>query len=68
MNYDSVDAPAGTAAQIKVGDTVIESFSAAGLPADEAKAKTDALNKALGDAITAPAIPAPPTRRRSTTR
>ena len=57
VNYDSVDAPAGSVAQIKVGDTVIDSFAAAGLPADEAKAKTDALNKALGDAITAPAIP-----------
>jgi sugar transport protein len=58
VNYDSVDAPAGSVAQIKVGDTVIDSFSAAGLPADEAKTKTDALNKALGDATTAAGYPA----------
>jgi hypothetical protein len=58
VNYDVVDGPAGTPAQIKVGDTVIDSFAAAGLPADEAKAKTDALNKAVADAITAAGYPA----------
>jgi hypothetical protein len=58
VNYEVVDAPAGTPAQIKVGDTVIDSFAAAGLPADEAKAKTEALNKTVGEAITAHGYPA----------
>lgn len=58
VNYETVDAPAGTPAQIKVGDTVVDSFAAAGLPADEVKAKTEALNKAVGDAITAHGYPA----------
>ena len=58
VNYDIVDGPAGSPAQIKVGDTVIDSFAAAGLSADDAKAKTDALNKAVADAITAHGYPA----------
>jgi MFS family permease len=58
VTYDVVDGPAGTPAQIRVGDTVINSFSGAGLPADEAKAQTDALNASLGEAITAAGYPA----------
>jgi MFS family permease len=58
VNYEVVDGPAGVPAQIKVGDTTIDSFAAAGLPADEAKAKTDALNKAVAEAITAHGYPA----------
>jgi MFS family permease len=58
VNYDIVDGPAGAPAQIKVGDTVIDSFAAAGLSADDLKAKTEALNKAVGDAITAHGYPA----------
>jgi hypothetical protein len=58
VNYDVVDGPAGTPAQIKVGDTVIDSFAAAGLSGDDVKAKTDALNKAVADAITAHGYPA----------
>jgi MFS family permease len=58
VNYELVDGPAGTPAQIKVGDTVIDSFAAAGLSGDEMKAKTDALNKAVADAITAHGYPA----------
>ena len=58
VNYDIVDGPAGSPAQIKVGDTVIDSFAAAGLSADDAKARTDALNKAVADAITAHGYPA----------
>ena len=37
---------------------MIDSFAAPALPADEAKAKTDALNKAVADAITAHGYPA----------
>ena len=58
VNYDVVDGPAGTPAQIKVGDTTIDSFAATGLPADEAKAKTDALNKSVSDAVVAAGYPA----------
>lgn len=58
VNYEVVDGPAGVPAQIKVGDTVIDSFAAAGLPADDVKAKTEALNTAVSDAITAHGYPA----------
>jgi MFS family permease len=58
VNYETVDAPAGNAAEIRVGDTVIPSYSGAGLSADEAKAQNDALNAALGEAITAAGYPA----------
>src|SRR5688500_6378994 len=44
VNYETADAPAGTPAEIRVGDTVIPSYSGAGLSADEAKAQNDALN------------------------
>jgi MFS family permease len=58
VNYETVDAPAGTVAEIRVGDTVIPSYSGAGLPADEAKAQSDALNAAVGEAITGHGYPA----------
>ncbi len=38
VSYDSEDAPAGTPAVVKIGDTVIPSFSHDGLRADEIKA------------------------------
>ncbi len=50
VSYSNEPAPAGTVAKIKVGDKVIDSFEATGLPADQLKAKTDAFNKAMGDA------------------
>jgi MFS family permease len=58
VNYDNVAAPAGTVAQVKIGDTTIDSFAAAGLAADDAKAKTAAFETAIGDAITAHGYPA----------
>jgi MFS family permease len=58
VNYDNVAAPAGTVAQVKIGDTTIDSFAAAGLSADDAKAKTAAFETAIGDAITAHGYPA----------
>jgi hypothetical protein len=58
VNYEMVDAPAGTPAVIKIGDTTINSFSPAGLPAADAKAQTDALNKAVADAVVAHGYPA----------
>ena len=58
VNYENETAPAGTVAQVKVGDTVIDSFEGVGLPADELKAKTEAFTKAMTDAVTAAGYPA----------
>ncbi len=58
VNYENEAAPAGTVAQVKVGDTVIDSFEGVGLPADELKAKTEAFTKAMTDAVTAAGYPA----------
>ncbi len=51
VNYKNEEAPAGTPAVIKVGDTVLESYSAAGLPKDEAKAKEDEFTGKLKELI-----------------
>jgi hypothetical protein len=58
VNYENEAAAAGAVAQIKIGDTVIESFDAHGLAGDDLKAKTDAFNTAVGDAIKAAGYPA----------
>jgi hypothetical protein len=58
VNYDNTEAPPGTPAQVRVGETVIESFSAAGLPPDEAKARTTAFTDQLTAATTAAGYPA----------
>ncbi|MCO5977428.1 MFS transporter [Ideonella oryzae] len=55
VSYDSVDG--GGAAKIAIGDTVIESFSALGLPADEAKKKEADFKKAVGEALKAHGYP-----------
>ncbi|KAB0583194.1 MHS family MFS transporter [Ideonella dechloratans] len=44
-------------AKIAIGDTVIESFSVVGLPADEAKKKEADFKKAVGDALKAHGYP-----------
>jgi MFS family permease len=49
--YVNVAAPAGSAAQIKVGDTVIQGYEGLGLSKDDAKSKGDAFNKSLGAAL-----------------
>ena len=46
VSYDNVAAPAGTVASIKIGDTLISSYSAKGLGAEESRRK-DAQFKAL---------------------
>ncbi|GAA5164047.1 MFS transporter [Viridibacterium curvum] len=51
VNYTNVAAPAGTVAQIKVGEKVIASYEGAGLSKDDAKAKGEAFNKELGAAL-----------------
>jgi MFS family permease len=47
VSYESEDAPAGTAAVIKIGDDTISSYSSAGLSADDLKAKAADFNKAV---------------------
>ena len=58
VNYANEAAPAGTVTQIKIGETVIDSFEGAGLPAEEMKAKTEAFNAAMTAAVTAAGYPA----------
>jgi predicted MFS family arabinose efflux permease len=58
VNYQNVDAPAGTVASVKVGDQTIASFNGVGMPAAEFATKSAAFNKTLGDAITMHGYPA----------
>lgn len=58
VNYSGEDAAPGTVAQVKIGETVIESFEGAGLPAEEMKAKTDAFTAAMTAAVAAAGYPA----------
>jgi MFS family permease len=55
--YSNEAAPAGTVASVKVGDTVIQSYDAAGLSKEDAAAKDKALSKELSDAIKAHGYP-----------
>ncbi len=58
VSYTNEAAPAGSLAKVKIGDKVIDSFEATGLPADQLKAKTDAFNKTMGDAAKEAGYPA----------
>jgi hypothetical protein len=58
VSYHNEKAAPGTVASVKIGDKVIQGVDVTGLPAAEAKAKTDALNKELTDAIRAAGYPA----------
>jgi MFS family permease len=58
VSYENEVAAAGTVAQIKVGDTVIDSFAGKGLAAEDFKAKTDAFTASVGAAIKAAGYPA----------
>ncbi|MBB6577184.1 MFS family permease [Comamonas odontotermitis] len=51
VSYETEAAPAGTAAVIKIGNNVIPSYSAAGLPGDELKAKDAAFKKAVAETL-----------------
>jgi MFS family permease len=54
----SYENAAGTGpAKISIGETVVESYSSAGLPADEAKKKDGEFKKAVGDALKAAGYP-----------
>ena len=57
VNYSNEVAPAGAVATVKIGDKVLTSYSAAGLPKEEAAAKDKAFSKELADAIKAAGYP-----------
>lgn len=57
VNYSNESAPAGSVAVVKVGDTVIASYEASGLPAAEAKRKGAEFDAALGKTIRAVGYP-----------
>lgn len=55
LNYDNVAAPAGTIAQIKVGDSVVNTFDG---KAADAKAQGKAFDETLGSTLKAAGYPA----------
>ncbi|HXD05193.1 MAG TPA: MFS transporter [Burkholderiaceae bacterium] len=58
VNYENVEAPAGTVAQVKVGDKIIDSFSHKGLAADEIKKRDADFKKQIGAAVKEAGYPA----------
>ncbi|MBF9265075.1 MFS transporter [Paracidovorax cattleyae] len=57
VSYDNEAAPAGTPAVIRIGQTTIPSYTARGLPADEAKAKDAAFKKSVAETLKADGYP-----------
>ncbi|MBC7216174.1 MAG: MHS family MFS transporter [Burkholderiaceae bacterium] len=57
VSYENEAAPAGTPAVIKIGDTVIPSYSSKGLPPTEVKAKDAAFKKAVTETLKADGYP-----------
>ena len=57
VSYENVAAPAGTVATIKIGETAIPSYTAKGLPADEAKKKDVEFKKLVADDLKAAGYP-----------
>jgi len=57
VSYENAAGAAGTPASIKIGETVIPSYTAKGLPADEAKKKDGEFKKAVADALKAAGYP-----------
>jgi len=55
--YSNEAAPAGSVAQIKIGETVVASYEGTGLTGDDAKAKKAAFDTALGDALKSAGYP-----------
>jgi len=55
--YRNEEAPAGTVASIRVGDTVLSSFAGTGLPTADFKAKQAAFEKQAGAAMSAAGYP-----------
>ncbi|MGZ8358441.1 MAG: MFS transporter, partial [Telluria sp.] len=57
VSYDNVAAAAGTPATIKIGDTVIPSYSSKGISADEVKKKDAEFKKLVADDLKAAGYP-----------
>ena len=57
VSYENAAGTAGTPATIKIGETVITSYTAKGLPADEAKKKDGEFKKAVAEALKAAGYP-----------
>ena len=57
VNYQTVEDPAATAAQVKIGDTVVASYDASALTGDDVKAVPAAFTKSINDALTAAGYP-----------
>jgi len=57
VNYETIEDPAATVAQVKVGDTVIASYDATTLSGDAAKTTPAAFTKSVNDALTAAGYP-----------
>ncbi|TXC66886.1 MHS family MFS transporter [Piscinibacter aquaticus] len=58
VSYENETAAAGTPATIKIGETVIASYTSKGIPADEAKKKDGEFKKAVSDTLKAAGYPA----------
>ncbi len=58
VSYDAVDAPAGTPAVIKIGETSIPSFSSKGLAPADAKVKDGEFKKAVAEVLKEDGYPA----------
>jgi len=58
VSYENEAAPAGSVAQVKIGDKVIPGFEAKGLAPAEVKAKDDAFKKEITAAVNAAGYPA----------
>ena len=58
VSYDNAPGVAGAPATIKIGETVITSYSSKGLPADEAKKKDAEFKKAVSGALKTAGYPA----------
>ena len=57
VSYDTQDAPAGSAATIAIGQTVIASYSAKGLGAEQTRTRHAAFTRTLADALKAAGYP-----------
>ncbi len=57
VSYENAAGTAGTPATIKIGETAIPSYTAKGLPADEAKKKDGEFKKAVAEALKAAGYP-----------
>jgi Sugar (and other) transporter len=55
--YQNQEAPAGTVASVKIGETVIASFPGRGMPPAELKPKLAAFDKQMADAVKAAGYP-----------